>query len=128
MDNIMSIEIGLTYTSKCVVEESRTALVMGSGDLAVFATPSMVALMENAAMNCVGDHLPDGSTTVGTKIEVAHVRATPLTVEVEAKATVVEVDGRKLVFKVEAFDAKGVVGEGMHERFIVDRDKFLSRL
>ena len=124
----MSIEIGLTHTSRCVVDESRSAKSMGSGDLAVFATPSMVALMENAAMNAVGGGLPAGSTTVGTKIDVSHVRATPITADVEATATVVGVDGRKLLFKVEAFDAKGVIGEGTHERFIVDVDKFLSRL
>ena len=124
----MSIEIGLTHTSKCVVGEGQTAMAMGSGDLAVFATPSMVALMENAAMNAVGASLPEGSTTVGTKIEVAHVRATAMSADVQATATVTEVDGRKLVFKIEASDAKGIIGEGVHERFIVDREKFLSRL
>ena len=124
----MAIEKGLAHTSKCVVTSDNTASAMGSGDLQVFATPSMVALMENAAMSAITEYLPDGSTTVGVKVDVSHIRATPLDVEVSATATVVEVEGRKVIFKVEAFDVKGLIGEGVHERFIVDREKFLSKL
>lgn len=124
----MNIEVGLKYTSETVVETNITAKAVGSGDLDVFATPSMIALMESAAMNSVCNALAEGATTVGTKIEVSHIRATPLSVKVEATATLTEIDGRRLIFKIEARDDKGVIGEGNHERFIVDKERFMSKL
>lgn len=122
------MEIGLTYTSKAVVNETNTAIVLGSGDMAVFATPAMIALMENAAMLAVAQHLPEGSTTVGAMMSSSHVKPTAPGREVKATAVLKEVDGRKLTFEVRAEDENGVIGEGTHIRYIVDRNKFLSKL
>lgn len=122
------LEKGLTYTSRTIVGAANSARTMGSGDLDVFATPSMVALMENAAMNAVASELPEGSTTVGAQINTSHIKPSPLEEEVSATATLVDVDGRKLTFNVVANDSKGLIGEGTHIRFIVDRKKFLSRI
>ena len=101
---------------------------MGSGDLRVLATPSMMALMEEAAMLAVAPHLPEGSTTVGGHIASSHVKPTAHGRQVSATATLIDVDGRKLKFTVKAFDEEGVIGEGEHTRFIVDRAKFMARL
>ncbi len=110
------------------VDAAHTALAMGSGDMEVLATPAMVALMENAAMRAVESGLPEGSTTVGALMETTHVKPSPVGAEVSATATLMEIDRRKLVFAVKAFDASGVIGEGTHVRYIVDREKFLSKL
>lgn len=125
---IVMLKEGLTYTSVRVVEEHHLAVNMGSGDLRVLATPSMVALMEEAAMLAVAPHLPEGTTTVGGHIASSHVKPTAHGRQVSATATLVEVDGRKLKFAVKAFDEEGVIGEGEHTRFIVDRSKFMARL
>lgn len=122
------MEIGLTFISKVVVDEGNTARALGSGDMDVFATPAMVALMENAAMCAVASKLPDGSTTVGAMMNTTHVKPSPVGAEVMATATLTEVDGRKLTFVVKAADADGVIGEGTHVRYIVDRERFLSKL
>ena len=122
------LEKGLTATSRTVVCEENTARAMGSGDLAVFATPAMVALMENAAMLAVKDSLPEGSTTVGVEMQTSHVKASALGANIKASATLVEVDSRRLTFDVKARDDKGVIGEGRHVRFVVDRERFLSKL
>ena len=122
------MEKGLTFTSKTVVGEENTAIDLGSGDMEVLATPAMVALMENAAMNAVRGELPEGSTTVGSMIETSHIRPSAVGDEVTATAELIEVDGRKLTFKVSASDSKGLIGEGSHIRFIVDRQRFLSKL
>ena len=122
------MEKGLTYTSKTVVDESNTAIALGSGDMPVFATPAMMALMENAAMLAVKDHLPEGSTTVGVHIESSHVKPSPIGAEVEATATLDNVDGRKLYFSVVARQGDNIIGEGKHLRFIVDRKRFLSNI
>lgn len=122
------MEIGLKYESQTVVSSGNTALTLGSGDMAVFATPAMVALMENAAMLAVKDSLPEGSTTVGVEMQTSHVKASALGAKVTASATLVEVDGRRLTFDVKAWDEKGVIGEGRHVRFVVDRERFLSKL
>jgi predicted thioesterase len=119
---------GLTYTAEAVVDNTNTAAAIGSGDMDVLATPAMVALMESAAMNAVAGHLPEGSSTVGTIVDISHNRATPIGKRVTATATLQEIDGRKLIFHVSASDDKGVVGEGVHERFIVDRERFLGKL
>lgn len=122
------LEIGYSYTSSCVVNSTTTAETLGSGNMAVFATPAMVALMENAAMNAVGSHLDEGATTVGTHISVSHVRATGLEQKVTAKATLTQIEGRKLSFTVTAEDEDGVIGEGNHTRFIVERERFLNKI
>lgn len=122
------MEKGLRYESVAMVGDENTAVGMGSGDLPVFATPAMAALMENAAMMAVAGHLPAGATTVGTEIGVSHVKASPVGARITASAELVEVDGRRLVFAVRAWDERGTIGEGSHTRFIVDRDRFMSKL
>lgn len=118
----------MRYESVATVGDGNTAVGMGSGDLPVFATPAMAALMENAAMMAVAGHLPAGSTTVGTEIGVSHVKASPVGARITASAELVEVDGRRLVFAVRAWDERGTIGEGSHTRFVVDRDRFMSKL
>ena len=118
----------MTYTSKTVVDERNTAIALGSGDMPVFATPAMMALMENAAMLAVKEHLPEGSTTVGGHIESSHIKPSPLGAEVEATATLDKVDGRKLYFTVVARQGNDIIGAGTHLRFIVDRERVLSKL
>lgn len=122
------METGLTFVSKTVVNESNTALTIGSGDMEVFATPAMIALMENAAMNAVKNELPEGATTVGALMNTTHLKPSGLGMEVTATAVLDEVDGRKLTFSVKAEDASGIIGEGTHVRYIVDRERFLSKL
>ena len=122
------MEKGLVYTSKVKVTQANTALALGSGDMEVFATPALVALMENAAMKAVQPELPEGSTTVGAFIETTHVKPSALGEEVSATAVLENVEGRKLTFKVTASDTKGVVGEATHIRYIVDRERFMSKL
>ncbi len=122
------LEVGLKYESRMTVGAENTALVLGSGDMEVLATPAMVALMENAAMKAVADYLPEGSTTVGIEISTSHLKASAVGANVVAEATLEEVDGRRLVFSLKAWDDAGVIGEGKHTRFIVDRERFLSKL
>lgn len=122
------MEKGLTYTSKTTVCKENTALTIGSGDMEVFATPALVALMENAAMNAVKPYLPEGSTTVGAMIQTSHIKPSGLGEEISATALLEEAEGRKLTFKVSASDPKGIIGEGIHIRYIVDRERFLSKL
>ncbi len=122
------MQTGLTHTSHAVVDATMTAQALGSGDMEVLATPAMVALMENAAMLAVALALPEGSTTVGSMIETSHLRPTGLGKAVRATATLVEVDGRRLTFDVRAEDEAGTIGEGRHIRYVVDRDRFMSRL
>ena len=122
------MEIGLTYTSTLVVSEEHVAAVMGSGDLHVYATPAMVALMENAAMLAVAEHLPEGSTTVGAMINTSHVKPSPIGDTIKTTAVLTDIEGRKLTFSIKAEDSKGIIGEAMHVRYIVDREKFMSKL
>lgn len=122
------IEIGLTHTSQLTVNEDVTAIAMGSGDMPVLATPAMMALMENAAMLAVASHLPEGNSTVGGHIASSHLKPSKLGDSVTATATVTRVDGKKIEFKVEAHCGETLLGEGTHLRFIVDREKFMSRL
>ncbi|MBO4907458.1 MAG: thioesterase family protein [Bacteroidaceae bacterium] len=120
--------IGMTHTSELTVTEAETALTVGSGDMPVLATPAMMALMENAAMLAVKSALPDGCTTVGGQIESSHLRPSKVGDVVTARAEVVGVDGKKIMFKVEAHCGETLIGEGSHLRFIVDKEKFMSRL
>ena len=122
------LQEGLTHTSQLIVTEAVSAISMGSGDLPVLATPAMMALMENAAMLAVAPHLPEGSTTVGGHISASHIKPTPIGETVTATATVVKVDGKKIEFEVKAYCGDILLGEGSHLRFIVDREKFMSRL
>ena len=122
------LQEGLTHTSQLIVTEAVSAISMGSGDLPVLATPAMMALMENAAMLAVAPHLPEGSTTVGGHISASHIKPTPVGETVTATATVIKVDGKKIEFEVKAYCGDILLGEGSHLRFIVDREKFMSRL
>lgn len=122
------LQEGLTHTSRLTVNEAVTAIAMGSGDMPVLATPAMMALMENAAMLAVADHLPEGSTTVGGHIASSHLKPSKVGDTVTATATVTRVDGKKIEFKIAARCGDTLLGEGSHLRFIVDKEKFMSRL
>ena len=123
------METGLSFTSNLKVEKQHTALEMGSGDLEVLAPPTMVALMENAAMKAVANDLSEEETTVGGMMNTTHIKPSAIGEEVSATAVLVEVEGKKLTFSVEAKDSKGdVIGRGTHIRFIVNRERFLSKL
>ncbi len=123
----MVLEIGLVGEATLRVERAQLASVVGSGSLDVFATPALIALMERVACQAVAGHLRDGQTTVGTRIDVRHLAPTPLGMMITARAELIEVDGRKLVFHVEAFDPTEKVGEGTHERAVVDEARLVAR-
>ncbi len=122
------LEKGLTRQCRTTVAADNTAAAMGSGDLPVFATPAMVALMEHAALEAVAPELPEGSTTVGAEMNVAHIKPSGLGAEITATAVLTAVEGRKLTFNVGARDADGMIGEGVHVRYVVDRQKFMAKL
>lgn len=121
-------KIGMTFTSETIVTLSNCAVTMGSGNLEVFATPAMVALMENAAMNAVVSALPQDSTTVGAEIDTTHIKPSAIGARVQATATLTAIEGRKLTFDVEAADEAGTIGRGTHVRFIVDKGRFMAKL
>ena len=122
------LQVGLKHTSTLVVTDDVTAVKIGSGDMAVLATPAMMALMENAAMLAVADELPEGSTTVGGHIASSHLKPSKVGDTVTATAEVVKVDGKKIEFKVSACSGDVLIGEGTHLRFVVDRERFMSKL
>ena len=123
------METGLTYTASATVTDGLTAASMGSGDMAVLATPAMMALMEHAAMKAVADALPEGSTTVGAHISSSHLRPTAVGRKVSATAVLTAVEDRKLTFDIQAEDEQGnVIGKGTHVRYVVDRARFLSKI
>ncbi len=122
------LEKGLSACATTVVGAEKTARAMGSGDLDVFATPAMAALMEQAAARAVAGALPEGATTVGAEISVTHLRPSAPGAEIVATAVVTAVEGRKIAFAVGACDGSGAIGEGTHVRYVVDRTKFLARL
>lgn len=118
---------GIKGKESVTAVESNSAKTMGSGSLDVFATPAMVALMEKTAVKSVESHLEPGQTTVGTALDIKHSAATPLGMTVTCESELVAVDGRKLTFAVTASDERGVIGSGMHERFIVDAERFQEK-
>ena len=122
------LETGLSARSVTTVTAEKTAAAMGSGDLPVFATPAMVALMEHAAMEAVAASLPEGSTTVGSEMNTSHLKPSKLGAEITATAVLTAVEGRRLTFNVGARDDEGVSGEGPHVRYIVDRERFMAKL
>ena len=115
------------YTVETVVNEENPALAVGSGDMEVFATPMMIALMENAAAACIAEQIGEENTSVGTMISVSHVSATPIGMKVKATAELVNVEGRRYEFKVMAEDERGLIGEGTHSRVSVNREKFYNK-
>lgn len=123
----MALQIGLTGEATTTVVHENTAAAVGAGGVEVFGTPMMIALMENAAWGAVVNELDEGFVTVGTVVNVRHLAATPLGQKVRASAELIEIDRRRLVFRVEAYDEVQKIGEGLHERFIVQLDKFLKK-
>jgi len=121
------VEIGKKYIFETVVREEDTAKAFGSGELAVLATPRMIALMEEASYKCIADDIDDGSSTVGTFLEIKHLAATPVGMKVRVESEVTDVDGRKIVYSVRAYDEAGIIGEGKHERFIIFSEKFVAK-
>ena len=124
MDHLLGV-VGYAAT---VVGPENTAVSVGSGTLPVFATPSMAALMEQAALSALQAFLPLGTTTVGTALAVKHLAATPVGHNVQAEATVTAVEGRRIEFTVKVFDEREKIGEGTHERFLVEAESFMSKL
>ncbi len=123
----MSLKPGVTGEATTVVVRENTAARVGAGGVEVFATPMMIALMEQAAWQSVANDLEPGYVTVGTLVNVRHLAATPPGQRVRATAELIEIDGRRLVFKVEAYDEKQKIGEGQHERYIVNLDRFMKK-
>ena len=123
----MDIVIGTVGVASTLVEPEDTALSVGSGSLRVYATPAMVALMEGAACEALADFLPEGKTSVGTELNVKHISATPVGLEVTAEATITAVEGNTVTFSLIAKDEAGKIGEGTHRRVIVGEQKFLEK-
>lgn len=123
----MEITVGLKGEVSTLVEREDTASEVGSGSLLVYATPCMVALMEGAACEAIVDALPEEKATVGTELNIKHLSATPVGLEVRAEAEVIAVDGNTVTFQVTAFDETGTIGEGIHKRVIVSSQRFLDK-
>ena len=121
------MEIGAKFKVTVKVEEKDTAKAHGSGTLDVLATPRMIALMEESAYKCIEKYLDDTQSSVGTYLDVKHLSATPVGMDVYAESEIIELDGRRVVFSVKAYDEKGLIGEGKHERFIVFSEKFVTK-
>ena len=123
----MEITVGLKGSVSTLAEREDTAKEVGSGDLLVYATPCMVALMEGAACNAVADALEEGQTTVGTALNIEHISATPVGLEVRAEAEVTAVAGKVVTFAIHAFDEAGEIGHGTHQRVVVNSQRFLDK-
>ena len=123
----MSIPVGAKGRAETVVTEHNTANAVGSGLVPVFATPYMIALMENAAVNALTPYMEENQGTVGTRLDVSHDSATPIGMKVWAEAEVTAVDGKALTFAVTAYDEAGPIGKGTHNRFIIDVERFLAK-
>ncbi len=123
----MEITVGMKGEVSTFVEREDTAAEVGSGDLLVYATPCMTALMEGAACEAIADALKEGQTTVGTELNIRHTSATPVGLEVRAEAEVTGVDGKVITFSLKAFDEAGEIGSGTHKRVLVNSQKFLDK-
>lgn len=121
------LKTGLVGRAETIVTESNTAAAIGSGALPVFSTPHMIALMENASMNAIAPCLEDGQGSVGTKIDVAHVAATPMGMTVRAESTLIRIEGRMLSFEVRAWAGDELIGEGTHQRCIIYNQRFMEK-
>lgn len=122
------MEIGIIGKGEIVVTKDVTAAAIGSGMVDVFATPMMISLMENTCAKSVASHLQADESTVGTHVNVSHCAATPVGMKVYCESELIEIDRRKLTFKVTAYDERGLIGEGLHERFIIDSKKFQAKI
>ena len=123
----MSVTVGLKGRAETIVNDANTAQAACSGALPVFGTPFLCALMEEAAWKSIAPHLEAGQSTVGTRLNVSHDSATPVGMKVWAESEVTQVDGKRIVLKVAAYDEKGLIGQGEHERFIVTDERFLAK-
>ena len=121
------LQPGLSGTAEELVTERNTAAAMGSGSLPVYATPAMTCLMEQAAAELAEANLPEGWTSVGISLQIQHKAATPVGCRIRATAKITAVEGRKLIYEVQAFDNKEEIGSGTHERFLVQKEKFLAK-
>lgn len=124
----MEITIGMKGKVTTLVEREDTALEVGSGSLLVYATPCMVALMEGAACEAIAAALPEDKTSVGTALNITHLAATPVGLEVYAEAEVTEIDGNTITFALTAYDETGKIGEGTHKRAIITTQRFLDKV
>lgn len=125
----MAIEIGLVGEIKVIVDESQTAAALKGEKLApVLSTPVLIGLMEAASHRAIGPHLSEGQSSVGTTVNIRHLAATPVGMEVRVRSELIEAEGRRLLFKVEAWDTQEKIGEGQHERFIIDWDRFMAKV
>lgn len=123
-----NVKEGMTATIEMSVTENDTASKYGSGNLDVFATPAMIALMENTSKSSVDLHLPYGYTTVGIEVNVSHIKASPVGAKIRCEALLTKVDGKKLLFEVNAWDEIGKIGYGTHVRYIVNSSEFMKRV
>jgi fluoroacetyl-CoA thioesterase len=123
----MPLQTGLTGEATTTVSHENTAATVGAGGVEVFGTPMMIALMENAAWRAVADYLEPGYVTVGTVVNIKHLGSTPLGQQVRATAELIEIDRRRLIFQVAAYDERQKIGEGLHERFVVHLERFLQK-
>ena len=123
----MEITVGMKGEAFTTVEREDTALEVGSGSLLVYATPCMVALMEGAACEAIAEALGENQTTVGTMLNIEHISATPVGLDVRAEATVTAVEGKVITFEVKAYDEAGEIGRGTHRRVIINSQKFLEK-
>lgn len=121
-----NIPLNSSSSQSLIVDQEHTAKILGSGQVEVLATPMMIALMESAALVTAQVWLPHDWTTVGTKVNIEHLRPTPLGKRISANATLVKIDGRRLLFQVEARDNNGLIGQGSHERFVIQIEKFMN--
>lgn len=122
------IKVGKKHVVDKVAEAKDSAINFASGGVDVYSTPAMVGLMECAAKECLDEFLDEGESTVGISLNIKHLAATPIGMKVKAEAEILEVEGKRVVFKVEAFDEVEKIGEGTHQRFVVDMNKFLSKV
>jgi predicted thioesterase len=123
-----TLKTGIRGETKQIVDYKDTAITYGSGLLEVFATPAMIAQMEKTCMESIGEYLDKTQSSVGIRVDISHIKATPKGMEVICRSELIEIDRKRLVFKVWAIDETGKIGEGFHERFIIDKEKFMSGL
>lgn len=121
------MKIGMRHAAETVVTDQMTAAAMKSGLVPVLATPLLIALIEDTCLECVAPALETGQTTVGTQVNVTHEAATPVGMKVRCTCELIEIDRRRLVYRVEAQDACGLISRGTHERFIVDMEQFIAK-
>jgi predicted thioesterase len=126
--NEFNLKIPMHGEARTQVTGDNTALKFGSGSVDVFGTPAMIALMEEASINTVDKNLPEGFATVGIELNIKHLAATPKGMNITASAELIEINGKRLVFKVEAFDEVEKIGEGTHQRYIIELEKFKSKI